>query len=348
MMTNTTGREAGRGKAAPFLPLCLFAFALLLGACGVSGDRFRLEGKFKNLNQGEFYIYSLEQGRKDTIAVRDGRFVYDIELPDTVTFLLMFPNFSEIPIFARPGALVKIDGDVSHLKETTVTGTDENKAMTAFRLDTSELMPPEVKERARLFIGDHPESEVSMFLLRRYFIQGTETDYKEACDLCNTLLEARPSNIALIQLHKQLEALQNMKGKGKVPHFSATDTKGRKVGNSQLDSKVNIVLTWASWSFESQNILRQLKKIEKKNPKDLTIISVCLDASTAEGRSTLERDSIDWPNICDGKLWQSPIVRQLALTYVPDNIVADKDGNILARSLKATELKEKVESLLKQ
>ena len=348
MSIKTTGREAGRGLISLFLPLCLSALSLLLAACGVSGDRFRLEGKFKNLNQGEFYIYSLEQGRKDTIAVRDGRFVYDIELADTVTYLLMFPNFSEIPIFARPGALVKIDGDVSHLKETTVTGTDENKAMTAFRLDTSELMPPEVKERARLFIADHPQSVVSLFLLRRYFIQGLETDYKEAFDLCGTLLEAQPANIALIQLHKQLETLQSLKAKGKLPHFSATDSEGRKVGNSQLDGKVNVVLTWASWSFESQNIMRQLKKVEKKSPKDLKVLSICLDASTAEGHFTLKRDSIDWPNVCDGKLWQSAIVKQLALTYVPDNIVVDKDGNILARSLKGTELKEKVESLLKQ
>ena len=320
MSIKTTGREAGRGLISLFLPLCLSALSLLLAACGVSGDRFRLEGKFKNLNQGEFYIYSLEQGRKDTIAVRDGRFVYDIELA----------------------------GDVSHLKETTVTGTDENKAMTAFRLDTSELMPPEVKERARLFIADHPQSVVSLFLLRRYFIQGLETDYKEAFDLCGTLLEAQPANIALIQLHKQLETLQSLKANGKLPHFSATDSEGRKVGNSQLDGKVNVVLTWASWSFESQNIMRQLKKVEKKNPKELKVLSICLDASTAEGLFTLKRDSIDWPNVCDGNLWQSAIVKQLALTYVPDNIVVDKDGNILARSLKGTELKEKVESLLKQ
>ncbi|MBP5339929.1 MAG: AhpC/TSA family protein [Prevotella sp.] len=344
----TTRTEAGRGNTAPFLPLCMFVLVLFLGACGVSSDRFRLEGKFKNLNQGEFYIYSLEQGRKDTIAVRDGRFVYDVSLTDTVTFLLMFPNFSEMPIFARPGALVKIDGDVSHLKETKVTGTDENKEMTAFRIETSELMPPEVKERAKLFIGDHPQSVVSTFLLRRYFVQGQEPDYKEALDLCNSLLEAQPTNIALIQLHKQLETLQNLKGKGKLPRFSATDTKGQKVGNSQLEGKVNVILTWASWSFESQNILRQLKKIQKKNPKDLAIVSVCLDASTAEGRSTLERDSIDWPNVCDGKLWESAIVKQLSLTYVPDNIVADKDGNIVARSLKSGELKEKVESMLNQ
>ena len=349
-MEATSRCTHGKNRARRCLRSFLFptlACLWLLSACGIPDDRFRLEGKFKNLNQGEFYIYSLEQSLKDTIGVRDGAFVYDIELADTTTFVLMFPNFSELPIFARPGAMVKMDGDVSHLKETTITGTEENEAMTAFRMATNELMPPEVKQRAEQFIADNPQSVVSLYLLRRYFINSVEPDYKKAYQLCSALLEAQPTYIPLVQLHQQLKPLVGLRSKGKLPQFSATDTKGNKVGNKQLDKKVNVILTWASWSFESQNILRQLRKIEKKNSKDVSVISICLDATPAEGKTTLERDSIDWPNVCDGELWASPVIGQLALTFVPDNIVADKDGNILARSMNSADLKEKVEALLK-
>lgn len=326
--------------------ITLFSILLLLVACGVPDDRFRVEGHFKNLNQGEFYLYSLEKGTCDTIRVNDGRFVYDVALHDTTTMVLMFPNFSELPIFAEPGALVKIEGDVSHLKETTVKGTDDNKAMTAFRLETNELTPPEVQQKAELFIGDHPSSPVSVYLLNRYFILNVDDDYPKAFDLCTTLLDNQPANLRLIQLHQRLERLKNLHRKGQLPPFRTVDTNGRNITNDDLNRKVNIIFTWASWSFESQTIIRQLNNLQKDYPKDLKVVSICIDASPAEGRQTLKRDSITWPNICDGKLWDTPIMAQLGLTFVPDNMIIDQHGNIIARSLSNNELREKAKQML--
>ena len=108
-------------------------------SCGVPDDRFRLEVQFKNLNQGDFYLYNYRNGTKDTLHISDGRCTYDVEMHDTTTYVLMFPNFSELPIFAQPGSLVKMEGDASHLKETSVTGTPDNDQMTAFRLASNEL-----------------------------------------------------------------------------------------------------------------------------------------------------------------------------------------------------------------
>ena len=326
---------------------CFSLLLSLLVSCGVADDRFRVEGRFKNINQGEFYIINYEKGTKDTLNVRDGRFAYDIGLRDTATLVLVFPNYSELPIFASPGTVVTIDGDVSHLKETDVKGTADNKMMTEFRMATNELMPPEVKEKALLFITDHPESVASVYLLRRYFIMGLEPDYPKAYKLCTTLLYHQPSNLTLVQLHQQLERLKNLHGKGQMPKFSATDTKGRNVGNDMLTGRVNIIMAWASWNFESQNAIRQMNLVQKDHPADIKIVSVCLDASPVEGRIMLEHDSIAWPNICDGLMWDSPVLSQLGLTFVPDNIVADKHGNIVGRSLRTTELRTKVEEMLK-
>ena len=64
----------------------------LLVSCGSDDGRFRLEGRFRNLNQGEFYIYNTAEGWKDTIPVRDGRFVYERPMPEATTLRLIFPN----------------------------------------------------------------------------------------------------------------------------------------------------------------------------------------------------------------------------------------------------------------
>ena len=122
------------------------------------------------MNQAELYIYHPDQGWKDTIAVRDGRFTYSVQLKDTCMLFLIFPNFSEMPVFAHSGAKISIEGDASHLRETEIKGTKTNEAMTAFRLRANNLTPPEVINAASDYIGKNPSSPVSLYLLRHYFI----------------------------------------------------------------------------------------------------------------------------------------------------------------------------------
>lgn len=338
--------EQMHGLSSLISHFSLFTFCLfLLSACGVPEDRFVLEGRFKNLNQGEFYLFNMEMGVCDTLRVNDGRFLYDISLHDTTTLVLMFPNFSELPIFARPETEVTVEGDVSHLKETKVEGSPDNEEMTAFRFATNELTPPEVVQKARQFIEEKPQSVVSVYLLDRYFIKSLEADYPDVFKLSSTLLEHQPENISLVQLHKKLKRLKNMHPKGPLPQFSATDTEGRTVSNANLTGRVNIIATWASWNFESQNAMRQIHIMAKEHKGEINVVSISLDASPAEGRMFIRNDSIKWPNICDGKLWDSPVLEQLGLTFVPDNIVTDKYGNIIGRSLSTTDLRIKVDKL---
>ena len=121
--------------------ISIFLFILCLLSCGEKGNHFHLEGRFKNINQGELYLCDLDQGRKDTILLNGGQFSYDAEFTDTTILTLIFPNYSELPIIAEPGSRVDIEGDVSHLKATEISGTDNNELLTGFRLQTKEMMP---------------------------------------------------------------------------------------------------------------------------------------------------------------------------------------------------------------
>ena len=133
--------------------IILAVILLVASSCSKQNDRFRLEAQFKNLNQGEFYIYNVYTGEKDTVAVNDGRFIYDRPLTDTLTLAILFPNYSEIPVFATPGGEVKMEGDATHLRETELTGTPDNDLMTAFRLKTNEMTPPEARSDRRRAAG---------------------------------------------------------------------------------------------------------------------------------------------------------------------------------------------------
>ena len=88
--------------------LPFYLFTLLLLSCGVDGDKFRLEGRLRNMHMGEFWVYSTDGATNgiDTISVREGRFAYEVELRSPTTLIVIFPNYSEQPVFAKPGETV--------------------------------------------------------------------------------------------------------------------------------------------------------------------------------------------------------------------------------------------------
>jgi len=318
-------------------------------ACSSNSDTFVIEGKFKNFNQGTLYVYNMDigRGRVDTVKLAEGKFVYETEIDDTVALSFIFPNYSEIPVFAYPGAKVSMNGDASNLKEVTVTGTEENNLMSELQLKLNELSPPKATEKVVEFVRQHPTSPVSLYLIRKHFLLTPSPDYKQATELLTLMKEATPKNIKLNQLLTDVTRI----GKGVVgqqlPPFSAVTIDGARVSNSDLNGTVNVVCAWTSWNFDSQHLQRQLKPLKREFGSRLQIISLCLDATVQECRTTMRRDSITWYTVCDGQLWQSPAVDKLGITEIPTLLIVDRKGTIVARNLSIADMREKIRGMMK-
>ncbi len=333
-----------------FTTLCLTMAAVLLTACGSDSGKFRIEGRLRNINQAQLLVYSTDGGLEgiDTIMLREGRFAYDIPMPAEATMVLVFPNFSEQPVFASPGETVKIKGDASHLREITILGTPDNKLMTQFRMDLNKLMPPDIPKAAEDFIRQHPESRVSVYVLWRFFASAENLNLKKASQLSALLLKAQPDNAWLKRLANGLKAMGNATDSKKLPQFQATDVNGKKVSGQQLKAEANVVSLWASWSAQSNDMQRRLNNLKHRYEGRLAIVSICIDGNPKECRRRVtERDSLQWPTICDGKMWQSPLLRTMGFCDVPENIIADKTGTIVARSLTPQKMEQQIEKMLK-
>ena len=252
---------------------------LLLSACGGDSGKFKLEGRLRNINQGEFWVYSTDGGIVgfDTIAVRNGRFSYEVELRSPSTLVVVFPNYSEQPVFAEPGEKVHIKGDATHLKEMIIEGTDDNERMTELRMELNETAPPDVQKVVSAYIREHLESPASIYLLQRYLLLTSSPDYKEAQKLVNMMLKETPDNGQLIELQKQLKTLQGGALNSKLAAFTVTDVKGRKVTEKNLKSKLNVVSVWATWSYSSTDQQRRLKTLKDKAVQGTLKSLLCLD-----------------------------------------------------------------------
>jgi hypothetical protein len=335
-------------KASPFF-FCL-VFCLVFAACGGGGERFKLKGKFKNLNQGEFYVYGLDGGlaEVDTIRIERGRFVYEIPCETPTTLILVFPNFSEQPIFAEPGASVEVKADASSLKELEAEGTDANELMTAFRKQTMNASPAEIPKLAEQFAGDHLDSEASVYIVRRHLMQNLSPDYATAERLLASMMEKQPRNLSLKRLHATAKSLKNKKKGSPMPSFSGRDIDGNSVSSNALKTaRVAVVTACASWNVESMNQLRRLNRLRRTSGGRLQVMSVLLDGNIDECRNVMKRDSITSPVLFDGKFFDGNAVKQLGLSSIGDNVIF-LNGRVVGNAYSTEELIKEVGSLLKQ
>lgn len=321
---------------------------LVMASCGTDSHHFKFEGRFKHLNQGEFYVYSPDGAidGMDTVKVRDGRFAYEMVCESPATLMLVFPNFSQQPVFAVPGEAVEISGDASHLKLLKVKGTDDNELMNGFREQVNNASPPEMQQYASQFIKDHPKSRVCAYLLNEYFLREPRADYRQADTLLQFLLKHQPENNALLRLTGLVKPRAQVRVGGSLPAFADTDVYGRRVTSADLlKAEVGVLTVWATWSYDSQDLQRQIRELQKEHPGRLSVVSISVDASRRECRKTLHLDSVGWPTICDEEMLNGPLMRKLGFSQVPSNVVLLR-GRIVALNLSRTEIIEKLKSLL--
>ena len=313
---------------------------LILISCGTRSGHFKMEGRFLHMNQGELYVYSPDGGIDglDTIKIEAGRFAYEIPCSKPATLVIIFPNYSVQPIFAESGGSVEVKADASHLKEMEVKGTDDNELMTKFRKQIANSSPPDELKYAIQFIKDHPESTVSVYLLNRYLIQTETPDYKQAANLLKILLKKQPGNVTLGRLQRQISGLGTLKVGDKLPNFTAKDVNGKLINNATLANQTIIISTWAAWSYESLDFQRALNDAVKAGK--IAALGISVDANPKDVRQALKNDDITFPNVCDGKMLSTPLLKTFGLTTVPDNIVV-RNGKIIERGITANTVRQR-------
>lgn len=313
---------------------------VIVCSCGTDGGSFSLKGEMKNMNQAEFYIFATTGASHhiDTIRVQGGHFTYTVPMEAPTTLSLLFPNFSELPIFAKPGKTVKLEADASHLSEAKVTGTDENEEMTNFRLAVANKGFDVAAKEAEKFITDNPESPVSLHLLLRYFVLAQQADTKKAHKLAAKIAKAQPENASVNEILSQLSDVSKAGVGSKLPKFSVRCLNGATVSDESFAKGYGVIMSWASWNYESSNWNSSLRALHRQNKK-LHMLTINLDASRSNAEMKYLPDSLQLPTYHDGLLFQGELVRKLGIMTVPE-IVLVKDGKIKKRGITIDEVRK--------
>lgn len=204
------------------------------------------------------------------------------------------------------------------------------------------------KDFATNLINKNPESLGSLFLLYQFFGRSPVIDPFENIDLyenlSNKLSAKYPDFEHVVHLKtkvnkvkisiKEAEEIKLRLDTGKIaPDFSLPDLNDNQFKLSEHRGYTILLHFWASWSNQSIKQLSALRYYKSNYAKKgLKIVSISLDYDKEMWETAINKEKMDWINICELKYTSSQIAKLYNITQVPFFYLINYKGEIINKS----------------
>ena len=147
-------------------------------------------------------------------------------------------------------------------------------------------------------------------------------------------------------LRRQTAGLRSFSLGSPAPAFTAPTPAGDSISLESLRGKVVLLDFWASWCGpcrrENPNVVRVYDRFREQG---FEILGISLDDRRERWEQAIAADKLEWLHVSDLKGWKSAYGQLYGVTSIPQTVLLDREGNILARNLRGPDLERKLEEV---
>ncbi len=134
----------------------------------------------------------------------------------------------------------------------------------------------------------------------------------------------------------------------KAMDFTQNDVNGKPVSLSSYRGKYVLIDFWASWCrpcrMENPNVVAAYNQYKGKN---FTVLGVSLDQSKDNWLQAIKADNLTWTQVSDLQYWSNAVAQMYRIQSIPQNLLIDPNGLIIAKNLRGEELNARLKELIK-
>lgn len=359
--------------------IAFLVIALSIVACQTAKDKFTIKGSIAGVDTGKVYLQKIVDGKPvsvDSTDINGGKFTLTgkMDMPDIRILRLNAKDY--FAQFFLENANITIAAKKDSLRATKVTGSPsqdifqiyinemqklskevmgiQQRYQTAMASgNTADADKAKIDYQAMMdnnqvftknFIKEHSNSVVAAYIAR-YQLAEQASDAE-----LDSLVNKFPAEIAESEYVKDLKKIVEERQKTAIgavaPDFTMNDQDGKPIELSSLRGKVVLVDFWASWCApcrqENPNVVKVYNEF---HPKGFEILGVSLDRSKDDWEKAIKDDKLTWMHVSDLQYWQNAAARLYGVNSIPMNFLLDKDGKIIAKSLRGVDLEAKLKEI---
>lgn len=133
-----------------------------------------------------------------------------------------------------------------------------------------------------------------------------------------------------------------------LPLISLPLVNGSLFSTEQLKGKFYLLDIWSTWCPQCKVYNYYKKKLYREiRGKNFEIVSIAFDDNHEKWRNYINRDSLNWIQLIDEKLWRGTAANSLKFDSIPSNFLVNPKGVVVAKAIKPDSLEQVVSRFLK-
>jgi thiol-disulfide isomerase/thioredoxin len=130
---------------------------------------------------------------------------------------------------------------------------------------------------------------------------------------------------AAVAVSKYTQRQQSNTSLGKAPSFKLRNLAGQEVSLDQYRGKVVLLDFWATWCGPCQMTMPLLERLEKENPKNMTLLAINIGESAETVRDYVRLQNVSSEVLLDE---DSAVGSAYGASAIPLQVLIDKNGVI--------------------